>query len=380
MTNSGEPLYKQICDQLRKDIQTGKFKAGQRLPTEKELCQMYHVSRITSKKALNLLAEENLITRIKGKGSFVYHNQNDANPQPLNDRKIPVIGVIMSVYDNSYGRELLAAIEENCRKKNVLCMFYRSLGDQQVEGKALDDFISYGVDGIIIMPVHGVYYNAKILQLVLNDFPIVVVDRDLKGIPTHFVGTDHLSATEQAMDYLIQAGHRQIGICAPNYKDTSSVEDRIEGAQRSLQKNNIHLDTSLIFTENLDLSPVYSSSESFIKDRQIIMKYLKNNKGMTAAFAINYSTALLIKSAIEELGLSVPDDFNIICFDSPTMEIPGTYFFTHMRQMEDELGKRAFELLCNLMQGELIGRTTKIEIEAKLIVGSSTKPVTHTNK
>jgi len=378
MTISTEPLYKQIYDQLRKDIQAGKYKSSQRLPTEKELCQMYHVSRITSKKALNMLAEENLVIRIKGKGSYINRNQNGINRQPLNDKKMPVIGVIMSVFDSSYGRELLAAIEENCRQKNVLCLFSRTLGDQQAEGRALDNFISYGVDGIIIMPVHGMYYNAKILQLVLDGFPIVVVDSDLKNVPTHFVGSDNLFAAQQAMDYLLHTGHKKIGIFTPSYKDTLSVEDRIEGARRSLQKHNIHLESAPIFTEDLDTASIYSCDETFARDRAVVIEYLEKNSDMTAAFAINYKTALLLKSAIEELGRSIPEDFSIVCFDSPIMEIPSTYFFTHIQQREEEVGTRAFDLLCALIQGELEERTTKIEIPARLIIGSSTKSITHT--
>jgi len=380
MTNSAEPLYKQIYDQLRRDIQTGKYNANKRLPTEKELCQIYHVSRITSKKALNMLAEENIITRIKGKGSYISHNQNGSVRQPTNGRKMPIIGIIVSTFDTSYGRELLAAIEENCRQKNILCMFYRSLGDQQTEGKALDDFISFGVDGIIIMPVHGMYYNAKILQLVLSGFPIVVVDRELRGIPTHFVGTDNVSAAEFAIDHLVKIGHTKIGVFAPCYKDTSSVEDRVKGVKRSLQKNNIQYDTSSFFTEDLETSPVYTCEKSFINDRNSIIKHLTDNSDMTAAFAVNHKTALLIKSAAEEMGHSIPDDLSIICFDSPVMEAPSTYYFTHIRQREEEIGKRAFDLLRAIIHEELDEKTSKIEIAAELILGSSTKLITHTKQ
>jgi len=372
MKEATDPLYMTIYKQLRKDIQAGKYGANQRLPTEKELCQTYHVSRITSKKALNMLAEEKLIMRIKGKGSYIFQNQKIFSHTSMNNRKMPIIGVILSTFDNSFGRELLAAIEENCRQQNILCLFFHTLGDQQAEAEALDNCIDLGVDGIIITPVYGTYYNAKILQLVLNDYPIVVVDRALKGIPTHLVCTDNTSAAQQAIDYLVKCGHKKIGVYAHVHKNISSVEDRIEGVKRGLQANNINIDESLFCIRKFNEFLLYQDDERFIQDRNMIIEHLMNNPDITAAFTLNYRIAMLIKCAAAELGLSIPNNLNIICFDSPIEDIPGQYFFSHMQQSYDELGKQAIRLLCTLMQGELTEKPVKIKVPAKFILGTST--------
>ncbi|CAM4003402.1 GntR family transcriptional regulator [Lederbergia lenta] len=65
------PLYAQIADQLRLNIQTEKWKESQRIPTEMELCEYYHVSRITVRKAIDELVRENLLYRERAKGTFV---------------------------------------------------------------------------------------------------------------------------------------------------------------------------------------------------------------------------------------------------------------------------------------------------------------------
>lgn len=65
------PLYAQIADQLRLNIQTEKWMEGQRIPTEMELCEQYHVSRITVRKAIDELVRENLLYRRRAKGTFV---------------------------------------------------------------------------------------------------------------------------------------------------------------------------------------------------------------------------------------------------------------------------------------------------------------------
>lgn len=67
----GYPLYAQIADELRLNIQTEKWQEGNRIPTEMELCEMYHVSRITIRKAIDELVKENLLYRERAKGTFV---------------------------------------------------------------------------------------------------------------------------------------------------------------------------------------------------------------------------------------------------------------------------------------------------------------------
>jgi len=65
------PLYKQLTDMLRRDIEEGKFKKGEKIPTELELSKLYNVSRITVRNALEELSKENLLIRKQGKGTFV---------------------------------------------------------------------------------------------------------------------------------------------------------------------------------------------------------------------------------------------------------------------------------------------------------------------
>ena len=60
------PLYEQVHKMILKQIDTGEYPPGGRLPSEKELEKLYHVSRITAQKAMNLLAEDGRIVRLQG--------------------------------------------------------------------------------------------------------------------------------------------------------------------------------------------------------------------------------------------------------------------------------------------------------------------------
>lgn len=69
--NSMVPIYHQLYEILRDHILTGEWKPGDLIPAEPELMETYDVSRITVRKAVELLANENLVYKRRGKGTFV---------------------------------------------------------------------------------------------------------------------------------------------------------------------------------------------------------------------------------------------------------------------------------------------------------------------
>ncbi|TRM12453.1 GntR family transcriptional regulator [Lentibacillus cibarius] len=69
-------LYLQVIDQLKQDIESGKYKPKQKLPSEFQLSKELGVSRATLREALRILEEENIVTRKHGVGTFV-------NPKPI---------------------------------------------------------------------------------------------------------------------------------------------------------------------------------------------------------------------------------------------------------------------------------------------------------
>ncbi len=71
MQNTGEPIYKQIADQIREEILTGKRKEGDYLPSIRSLAKELRISVITTMKAYEALQEMGLVTAVQGKGYYV---------------------------------------------------------------------------------------------------------------------------------------------------------------------------------------------------------------------------------------------------------------------------------------------------------------------
>ncbi len=63
--------YDQIYQQLRNRILQGYYAVGQKIPTERQLCEEFRVSRITTRHALQLLQDQGLLERRQGRGTFV---------------------------------------------------------------------------------------------------------------------------------------------------------------------------------------------------------------------------------------------------------------------------------------------------------------------
>lgn len=65
------PQYQQVAEQLRDEILNGEYEEGDKLPSEKRLCDYFGVSRVTVRHALKILENEDLIYKKQGMGAFV---------------------------------------------------------------------------------------------------------------------------------------------------------------------------------------------------------------------------------------------------------------------------------------------------------------------
>ena len=68
---SGVPLYMQVERSLQERVDAGEWQAGEKVPTEGELCEAYGVSRVTIRQALARMVDRGVLVRERGRGTFV---------------------------------------------------------------------------------------------------------------------------------------------------------------------------------------------------------------------------------------------------------------------------------------------------------------------
>ncbi|MDR2901065.1 MAG: GntR family transcriptional regulator [Treponema sp.] len=351
------PLYQLIYNQLLKDIRSGKLAPGNKTPSEKELCDTYGVSRITSKKALEMLSEEGIIVRRPGLGSFVADNFGEEKEEESGQRSI---GFLISDFNDTFGTRLIYSVEEACGNLGYHLILKRTKESQDEEKKALRSLIDEKVAGILMIPVHGEYYNGEILNQTLRKRPFVFVDRKMPGLPVPAVSTDTVTASVMAVKELLDLGHRNIAFFSRAILHTSTIEDRKYGFIKAFS------DYGLPFTEDFFCPPLASSN-----DIGMVTRYLMEHPEITAAFTSEFEIALLVKLAVETMGRKIPSDFSIITFDSPEYVSD----FTYIKQDEHTMGKKAVEMLHRIISGTDAASIEDVLLPAELVPGKSVQRV-----
>lgn len=392
-TNDRVPLYQKIQDYIRELIDSEGLKEGERIPTEKELMERFNVSKITVVNALTGLANEKIITRVPGRGSFVSDRKSAESAEttgtasnapaaasimagsanPYNgDRAVRtgIIGLVMpSIYD-FFAIRLLDGIRNAAEKKGYRIMILFSDGDLETEKDAIKTLKAVGAEGLLIFPVDEEQYNEEILAMKFSGFPFVLIDRYLPGVETHYIAADGRIGTSLAVEHLWELGHREIAICSDSPLQTVTVQERIEGYMNTLKNKGALINPAHMITdftvESLNLQDAKSHP---------LYRYIAN-KMATAYITLNGRLAVQIYQMAKHAGLEVPGDLSIVSFDDPTSIVDEFSSFTHIKQFEYEMGFQAAEKLMSVIGegGKSTGKYTKMLIEPELAIRQTSGP------
>ena len=358
--SSKHSLYIEIYNKIKEDIILGKYPPGTFLPPETELADSFYVSRITIRKAMQLLKKDGYISRTAGRGTYV--ENIPTKPQQH------TIGLILCNIGYSFGLRILTSVERCAAKHGYHVIFKNSVDSSEEESKAINDLVALGVEGIIIQPVHKEFYNETLIQLHFNKYPIVLVDRYFQGFAIPSVSTNNFDAAQTAVRYLVDKGHRNIGFLSSPQQNTSSVQDRIDGFTSAHILLNIPLHEGNIL--NTIMSPHSSNDEAtFRKDIDAIKEFLLRSTEITALISSEFTVTQLIVKALHELGKNIPEDYSLIIFDEYESVDPP--IATHIRQNQEEIGRMAFETLLAKISDKMVGN--KIYIPFEIVEGTTVR-------
>lgn len=294
------PLYQKIMDDLAKKIANGVLKPGEQLPTEIALAEEYKVSRITSKRALTELENQEIIFRLQGKGSFVAEPTKASHLiDRMKDRH--EILLIMPFAENTgmsaYAEGVVSYLRNTHYTINIETHKY---ANQRELLLTLDNYA-----GLIIYPITSTTDLDILYYRQLQHFPMVSIDKQLEGLTINGVTANNFAGGYELTKRLIAAGHTKILYISTQAVDTTTtVRDRYFGYLKALFEHNIQF-----HSENV--KPV-ADNEDFYHE---IIKYARNYN-ITAIVAENDLTAMLIMAAAKESGLTLPKELSIVGFDN----------------------------------------------------------------
>lgn len=458
MSVTKEFLYERIYRDLLDAIENGTYQPGDRLPSEKELAQSYGASRITSKRALEMLSGQGLIRRMPGRGSFVTQpssaaaqtrfkepqnaaaasplfaeaqgaatassrrtgareeaaalarhigTQEEAAASPLfaeaqeeaatSSRRMGVqeeaaasarrsdtkgmavasllpgeaqdgaknlsvalprvtrrdgrkmVGVIFDSFGCDFGMDLLRSIEQECGKRNYDMTFRCTNGSVEEENLAIWNAVEAGAQGLILMCAQNETYNTTIIQLSLDHFPMVLVDRQMQGISIPCIKTDNYQAARELTRLLIQKGCKSVCFVSHSAMSTTTIRERHEGfvdeivADGEAKGRTVEISGYHPVTANEEME-----YESF--DFTEIRKAILDNSDCSAFLAVEYKLGVLFSRELKKLGM---EDRRIVSFDGlGHMYVENS--FTYLKQNEREMGVEAVRTLDRIVSGESV--------------------------
>lgn len=234
--------------------------------------------------------------------------------------------------------------------------------DSEKEIEYIRNFVSQGVDGIIIATSDCSDKNAERLNEIKDlGIPVVMVDRELEGLDRDLVVVDNIKCAYSAVLHLIEMGYRKIGIIL-GPMNTWTATQRFEGAKKALEEKNI----SQKF--------VYSGAFAFETGFRAMQNFLqKNGKQIDAIFCANDMIAIGALKGIEQSGYRVPEDIGVIGFDDLYISSLIKPALTTIHQPTNELGTIAVNMLIERIQGQTSGIARKIILPGELVIRESTR-------
>lgn len=348
---NGKYLYQRIYDDVTADIRSGKLDIGAQIPTASELAEKYNVSMITANTALNSLKEDGYIERVKGHGNFVMSrdipDEDDMSQERTGDigASAGTIGVILEHVSSSFGLDYLYALDEAAHKKGYKILIRFSYGSRQRENEEILYLKQQKVRGFVCMPCHGTYYNTEILRLVLEKVPVVLFDKQMKGIPVVSVRTDNHGAIALLVSWLVSRGRKKIGYVTVDDAYTSSVKARNRGFRESIQRNGLEKMPECMLRTKSKFG-IYSDSLDPDIGQQI-MEYLDKYPEMDGVVFEEYGFMRQIPLSRSQLLKRI----DACCIDEDYLS-PGGCYVTHVRQDEKKLAEKTIEALVAQIDSE----------------------------
>ena len=306
----------------------------------------------TREKILKIIKESNYIPN-NSAGILKKNNTNN-------------IGVLVKGVFNPFFAEMINIIGNRINEAGYTMILQQN--DYATEDD-VDNLIAFvkekRLQGIICLGGNFLNINDESFQFL--DIPVVLtsVNTLSKESKSKFssIGIDNVLAAKASIQYLIDKGHRNIGILLGEKNDVGISGLRLEGYKKALEENNIPYSEENVFIGDYDYSGAY----------RVTKEIINNRKDITAIFSISDIMAVGAAKSVIDQGLQVGEDISIMGFDG--MDISKYYNpgITTVKQPKKNMANNSIDLLLALLAKKEDHK--HIIFETKIIERESCKEV-----
>ncbi|MBO5899680.1 MAG: GntR family transcriptional regulator [Lentisphaeria bacterium] len=322
-----------IYKRLRDDIASGHYRLGEKLLPELELARQLDTSFITLRSALQRLEEENLIQRIRGRGTFVI-----SRPVPeISKQNLLLIFPSpekSTISNNLFNRQLFSGMAELCAGcgDSVIAESYSNPEDLAVRYRA-GEFSGIVWDRPDIE-------DPTLAALAAIGVPQVTVNRIHPAIPS--VCADYITAVSIAIRSLKRFGHKRIGMCDFGYSH-KVLKNRAEHFVRLLEKDGIS-DAKSCLMEMMQ--------ENDAGREQEIRRCMQSGNPPTAVL-VSHTYFYLFEKYLIENNIRVPEDLSVVLWgEEDGYDRYTDHPYSILSDARIEVGRRAADMIYALLHGD----------------------------
>lgn len=222
----------------------------------------------------------------------------------LASKKTTTVGVIIPDISNIIYAEAARGIEDIATMYRYNIILANSDQNEEKELSLLDTMLGKQVDGIVVM---SDAVTPKLLQSMEHSpVPIVLAGSVDESEKLPSVNIDYFQATYEAVEMLINNGHKRIAFASGPLNYTINSKYKLEAYKKALQDHGLEIDEQLIVAE-----------DSTYDGGMAVWEELSNiEHPPTAYFAGSDELAIGIIHAAQDHGVKVPDEIEVISFEN----------------------------------------------------------------
>ncbi|WP_123043204.1 LacI family DNA-binding transcriptional regulator [Cohnella candidum] len=330
-------------------------------PTIRDVAKMANVSISTVSRVMN--SPESVVEskkqRVLGAIEELKYKPN-ALARGLISKKTHTLGVVIPDIRNAYYAEIIRGMEDASKKLGYSLIICNTDADRNRLFSYLNTFYEKQVDGLLYTSdaVFPDYYK----ELKRLRMPVVLVSTHSMEYELPSVKIDDEQAAYDATAFLIEAGHRSIGMISFDLSDSIAGQTRYQGYVRALREHNLEFSKDNVFFIQEYYHDPYVAAESL----------LRQAPNLTAVFASSDVLAMGLLSYLYEKGIQVPDEISVIGFDNIRVSSLTIPKLTTVAQPMYQIGYRAVEKLDARIGGEADPQLREL-VPHEIIVRGSTR-------
>lgn len=350
--------YQIIAEKIRSQIKNGEYRKGDKLPSENFLCNKYHISRQSIRKAYKTLEEQGYTYSVQGSGNFVKNT--------LAASKSKNVGVILSYTHSHVFTSITMGCEQILRERGYGMQLSITQNSFELEGKCLELMSPDKISGLIVEGTKSAFPNPYIhyyQNLLKQGIPIVFIHNYYTNLETPCIMMDDVNVSKKLTQMLLDAGHTKIaGIFKED--DLQGIR-RFQGYAETLSKAGLQVDDRYLWW-------FHSDHDMWLQNKYNVEYSLDDLMECTALVCYNDMLAEEIYHDLSQKGVRIPQDLSIVGFDNQNVKLNDEYYLTSVQHPRRKLGETAAALVCDMIEkGPDIAPRKPIIMPSTLVIRNS---------